>query len=152
MAAKAPSLAAQITQRSTAARLQAAREWRELARVALTGDAPDLAAVEDLGAALGLPRSESADAFQHDVEALRNHAIHTATADALAAQAVVDLAEFATDEALAAAITATENRLGELRRLEVALHYARVGSGEAATRARRLAELHPRVLGGEGGR
>ena len=148
MAAKsAPSIAAQISQRATAARAQAAREWRELARVALTGDAPDLAAVEDLGASLGLPRRDAGELFTGDVEALRNHAVHVATADELAAQAVVDLAEFGTDAALAAAITAAEIRLGELRRLEVALHYSRVGSGEAATRARRLAELHPRVLG-----
>jgi len=141
-----PSLSEQIAARSAASRELARKEWAELARLATTGDAPDLVTVEDLGRALGLSRDAAPSAFEGDIEALQRHPHERATAAGMLDQVGRALAEFGDDAGLSAAIAAADARLRELRGVENSVHFLRRGGYEAQTRARFLEEQHPRVF------
>jgi hypothetical protein len=141
-----PTLSEQISARSAASREQARREWAELARLATTGDAPELATIEDLGRALGLSRDAAPHAFERDTEALQRHPHERATAAGMLDQVAVKLQEFGDDAGLAAAIAAADARLRELRAVENSVFFLRRGGLEAQTRARFLEERHSRVF------
>jgi|LakMenEpi03Aug12_release.lakeMendotaPanAssembly.Ray.scaffolds.fasta_scaffold720897_1 hypothetical protein len=140
------TLTQQIAARTTADRAQARREWAALAAAAVTGAEPELSTVEDLGRALGLTRDAAPSAFEGDVEALQRHPAERATSESMLASVAARLAEFGDDAGLAAAIAAADARLRELRAVENQIHFLRRGGYEAATRARFLAEQHPRVF------
>lgn len=140
------SLIEQISARSAASREQARREWQELARLAMTGAAPDLVTVEDLGRALGLSRDAAPHAFEADIEALQRHPAELATSGNMLAEVGRKLAEFGDDAGLAAAIAKADARLRELRAVENSVFFLRRGGLEGQTRARFLEEQHPRVF------
>ena len=148
-ATKSVSLAEQVSARTAATRETARREWSALCRAAVSGDNPTIEVVEDLARALGLPSSEAADAFDGDVAALREHPQHLAAADQMAAEVRELIQPFTNHDGLAVAIVEAQERLDELKRIEIRLHYATLGAGEAATRARYVAQRHPRVLNAE---
>jgi hypothetical protein len=141
-----PTLTEQIASRTTANREQARREWAALAHAAVTGAEPELSTIEDLGRALGIGRDAAPSAFEGDVEALQRHPAERATSENMLASVASKLEEFVDDAGLSAAIAAADARLRELRATENQIHFLRRGGYEAATRARFLAEQHPRVF------
>ena len=145
-ATKAASLAEQVSARTAATRETARREWAALCRAAVAGDNPTIEVVEDLARALGIAQAAAADCFEGDVSALREYPAHLAAADQLNAEVRDTIAPFGDDNGLAVALAEAAERLAELKRVEVQIHYAQLAAGQAATRARYVAQRHPRVL------
>ena len=142
-----PTLTEQIAARTAADREQARREWAELARIATTGDEPELSTIEDLARSLGVPANAAVRAFQSDVEALQRYPVEAATSESMLDSVASKLEEFDGDDTtLAAAIADADARLRELRAVENHVHFLRRAGFEAATRARFLSQQHPRVF------
>jgi hypothetical protein len=152
MAAKTASLAEQVSARTAATRETARREWAALCRASISGDNPTIEVIEDLAAALGVDRREAVEQFEGDVQALKEHPAHLAASDQAAAEVRELIEPFTNHDGLAVAIVEAQERLDELKRLEIRLHYTTLAAGQAATRARYVASAHPRVLGAEGSR
>ena len=146
--AAAQKSANEISARVIARRDQAAAEWRSLAELAAeTGTAPDPVAIEAIGFEMGMSARDAAGCFADDVSALQAYPRELGASASMLDLVAGKLAEFGGDEsALAAAIAAADARLRELRGVENSIHWLRRGGFEGQTRARFVAEGHPRVF------